>query len=126
TSMNRRTPMLRKSLLSLALGTCLSALAVSPAYAQSAMGAVAGRATAGDTITLVNTATGASRSITVSDDGSYRISQLPVGDYVMTLTRDGSNVGEPLTVSVPLGGTATIYLGNDGRTTNNLETVEVI
>ena len=71
---------LRKSALSIAMGLCLASLAAAPAFAQSATGAVAGRAAAGEQVTLVNTATGASRSVTVNSDGTYRIGQLPPGD----------------------------------------------
>ena len=56
------TRTMRKSVLSIAVGLCLSSLAMAPVYAQSATGSVAGRANAGDQITLVNTATGASRT----------------------------------------------------------------
>ncbi len=50
-------------------------------------GAVAGKAAAGDTITVTNPATGFSRTITVDSSGSYRFSQLPTGQY--TITRNG-------------------------------------
>ena len=119
---NRR---LRKTVLSIATGLCLSTLAAAPVVAQSAMGAVAGRATAGDQITLVNTATGATRTITVDANGSYRMSQLPVGSYTLQVSRGGSSVGQPLTVSVPLGGTATVNLGSEGGIAN-LDTVQVL
>lgn len=120
-----RNPCLRKSVLSLALGVCLSTLAVSPAMAQSAMGAVAGRASAGDQVTLVHAATGATRTVTVSADGSYRMSQLPVGDYTLKVIRGGREVGESITVSVALGGTTTVNLSDEG-TIRNLDTIEVI
>ncbi|MCX7563236.1 TonB-dependent receptor [Xanthomonadaceae bacterium XH05] len=123
--MTRRIPCLRKSVLSLALGACLSTLAVAPAYAQSAMGAVAGRANSGDQITLVNNATGATRTVTVSSDGSYRLNQLPIGDYSLRVLRAGREVGEPVTVNVSLGGTTTVNLGGDGDVTN-LATIEVV
>ncbi|MCX7555893.1 TonB-dependent receptor [Xanthomonadaceae bacterium JHOS43] len=116
---------MRKSVLSLALGACLSTLAVAPAYAQSAMGAVAGRANSGDQITLVNNATGATRTVTVSSDGSYRLNQLPIGDYSLRVLRAGREVGEPVTVNVSLGGTTTVNLGGDGDVTN-LATIEVV
>lgn len=121
----KRMPYLRKSLMSLALGACLASLVVEPASAQSAMGAVAGRANAGDQIILVNTATGASRAVTVSRDGSYRATQLPVGDYQLRVVRDGAEVGSQISVAVSLGGTTTVNLGDDGGLTN-LATVEVI
>ena len=49
---------LRKSVLCIAMGVCLSSIAIAPALAQSATGAVAGRASAGDQITVTNAATG--------------------------------------------------------------------
>ena len=116
---------LRKSILGMAMGACLASLALAPAHAQSATGSVAGRASAGDQITLVNSATGASRTVTVGADGSYRLSQLPVGDYSLQVTRAGQGVGQALQVSVPLGGTATINLGSEGGVAN-LDAVQVL
>ena len=72
--MSRRIVRLRKSVLSLALGACLSTLAIAPAFAQSAMGAVAGRANAGDQITLVNTATGATFGTGAATVTSWEVS----------------------------------------------------
>ena len=51
----------RRAALCIALGTCLTALAP-VALAQSATGAVAGRASAGDQIQVVNATTGATSS----------------------------------------------------------------
>ncbi|GAB1407902.1 TonB-dependent receptor [Thermomonas brevis] len=115
---------LRKSLLSIAMGACLVSLAA-PVLAQSAMGAVAGRATAGDQVTIVNTATGATRTVSVAGDGTYRLAQLPVGDYTVQLVRNGAPVGQQLVVSVPLGGTATVNLGSEGGI-SNLDAVTVV
>ncbi|HSD16870.1 MAG TPA: TonB-dependent receptor [Thermomonas sp.] len=111
---------LRKSALSIAMGLCLASLAAAPAFAQSATGAVAGRANGGDQITIVNDATGASRSATVSGDGSYRIGQLPPGDYTLT-----AGSGAPVKVTVSLGGTTTVNLGSDGGVAN-LAAIEVV
>ena len=111
---------LRKSALSIAMGLCLASLVSAPAFAQSATGAVAGRATGGEQITIVNTATGASRSVTVNSDGSYRIGQLPPGDYTLT-----AGSGAPVNVNVSLGGTTTVNLGNEGGVAN-LAAVEVV
>lgn len=110
---------LRKSVLSIAMGVCLSSLAVGPAFAQAVTGAVAGRAEAGSQVRVTNTATGLTRSITVGADGNYRIGQLPPGDY--TLTADGA---KPVAVNVSLGGTTTVNLSNDGAV--NLDAVQVI
>ncbi|WP_449447916.1 TonB-dependent receptor [Thermomonas brevis] len=116
---------MRKSVLSIAMGVCLSSLAMSPAYAQSATGGVAGRANAGDTITLVNSATGASRAVTVAADGTYRLSQLPIGDYSLQVKRSGQDIGQSVAVNVSLGGTTTVNLGNEGNLTN-LDAVQVV
>ncbi|GHC06035.1 TonB-dependent receptor [Thermomonas carbonis] len=111
---------LRKSALSIAMGLCLASLVAAPAFAQSATGAVAGRANSGDQITIVNTATGASRSVTVNSDGSYRIGQLPPGDYTLT-----AGSGTPVNLNVSLGGTTTVNLDSAGGVAN-LAAVEVV
>ena len=111
---------LRKSALNIAMGLCLASLVAAPAFAQSATGAVAGRATGGEQITIVNTATGATRSVTVNSDGSYRIGQLPPGDYTLT-----AGSGAPVNVNVSLGGTTTVNLGSEGGVAN-LAAVEVV
>ena len=114
---------LKKAALGMALGACLASMAPL-AMAQSATGAVAGRASAGDQIMITNTATGATRSVTVGGDGGYRLSQLPVGDYQLQVKRNGEDVGESVAVNVALGGTTTVNLGSDG--TVNLDMVQVI
>lgn len=114
---------LRKATLCVALAACIGAM--SPVMAQSATGAVAGRATAGDQITLTNTATGMTRNITVDADGSYRLSQLPVGDYSLQVVRGGQDVGSAVAVNVPLGGTTTVNLGSEGNVVN-LDSVQVV
>src|SRR5690606_20777723 len=122
--MNSRTRTLRKSALSIAMGLCLSSL-VAPALAQSTTGAVAGRASAGDQIVVTSTDTGATRTVTVNADGSYRLAQLPPGEYTLSVSRDGSAVGEQVLVAVPLGGTATVDLGTAGNVTN-ISAVQVV
>lgn len=119
--MNTRT--FRKAALAVALGASLGAMAPM-AMAQSATGAVAGRATSGDTIVITNPATGTSRTVTAGADGSYRMAQLPVGEYQLQVLRDGRPVGEPISVSVPLGGTATVNLSEGGMV--DLESVQVV
>lgn len=115
---------LKKAALCVALGACLGTLAP-VVLAQNVTGAVAGRASAGDQVTITNAATGLTRSVTAGADGSYRLSQLPVGDYSLQLMRDGSAVGAPVDVSVSLGGTTTVNLGTEGGVVN-LESIEVV
>ncbi|TWT23613.1 TonB-dependent receptor [Luteimonas marina] len=114
----------RRAALCIALGACF-ATATPLVFAQSATGAVAGRASAGDQITITNTATGASRTVTVSSDGSYRLTQLPIGNYSLQVNRDGQGVGEPVNFTVSLGGTTTVNLGGDGGLVN-LDAIQVV
>src|SRR3546814_2865788 len=116
--MNSKQNMRRRA-LGMAMGACLAARAAAPVFAQSVTGAVAGRAEAGAQVTISNPATGLTRSATVSDDGSYRIGQLPPGTYTLT-----SGSGAPISVSVSLGGTTTVNLTDDGAV--NLAAVQVI
>ena len=120
--MNTRT--LRKAALYVALGACLGAMTMPVSMSQSATGAVAGRASAGDQVTVTNNATGATRTVTVGADGSYRLTQLPIGDYRLQLVRNGQPVGGGVTVNVGLGTTA-VYLDAGGGLTN-LDAVEVV
>ena len=115
---------LRRAALCLALGACLSTMAPL-ALAQAVTGAVAGRANAGDQITVVNTSTGVTRVVSAGADGSYRIAQLQIGDYSLVVTRDGQPVGEPIAVNVALGGTTTVNVaGADGVA--NLAALQVV
>ena len=116
---------LRKSVLCMAMGLCIASIAAPTAFAQAATGAVAGRADAGVQVTVTNTATGLSRSVTVGRDGAYRLTQLPVGEYRLQVQRDGQPVGQPLAVNVSLGGTTTVNLGGEGNLTN-LDAVRVV
>lgn len=123
--MKHRTYSLRRNLLCMATGLFLATMAVPAAHAQSVTGAVAGRATAGDVITLVNPATGMTRTITAGADGSYRLSQLPIGEYTLQVSRNGQNVGAPVSVVVSLGGTTTLNLAQDGAIVN-LDSMQVV
>jgi hypothetical protein len=115
---------LRKATLGLALGACIASMTPMMAMAQAVSGAVTGRATVGDVITVVNAGTGLSRTITVGPNGSYRIAQLPVGTYSLQVTREGQPVGETVQVAVSLGSATTVNLGDDGMV--NLAAVQVV
>lgn len=107
---------LKRSALAVALGVCFAG----GVQAQSnTAGAVTGRATAGDTITITNPATGFSRTTTVGADGSYRFSQLPTGQY--QITRNGGNARN---VTVNVGSASNIdFVGGDAKT---LDAVTVV
>ena len=120
--MNSRT--FRKAALCVALGACIGAMAP-VAMAQSTTGAIAGRATAGDQLVVTSKQTGISRTVTASGDGTYRLSQLPVGDYSLQVVRDGQPVGSAVSVNVQLGGTTAVNLGADGAV-SNLDAIQVV
>lgn len=109
---------LRRAALCIALGSCLASMAPL-AMAQSVTGAVAGRANAGEQITVTNAATGQSRTITVGKEGTYRVAQLAPGDYTIV-----AGSGAPVSVSVSLGGTTTVNLTVEGAV--DLDTIQVI
>lgn len=111
---------IRRSALAVMVGACLLSMAgMEPALAQSATGAIAGRAASGTEITITNPATGFRRTVTADADGVYRLSQLPVGDYELEAS------GRKLEVSVSLGGTTTVNLAGAGDA-GSLDTVQVV
>ncbi|MES5814090.1 TonB-dependent receptor [Pseudoxanthomonas sp. Soil82] len=120
--MNSRT--FRKAALCVALGACIGAMAP-VAMAQSTTGAIAGRASAGDQLVVTSKQTGVTRTVTASGDGTYRLSQLPVGDYSLQVVRDGQPVGSAVSVNVQLGGTTAVNLGADGAV-SNLDAIQVV
>lgn len=110
---------IRRSALAMMVGACLLSMAgAEPAWAQSATGAIAGRATSGTQVTITNPSTGFSRTVTAGADGTYRLSQLPVGDYEL------ESDGRKLSVNVSLGGTTTVNLAGDSA--GSLDTVQVV
>ena len=114
---------LRPSALALALGLCVSGGAIAQT---NTAGAVAGRAVAGDTITIEKAATGFSRTITVGGDGGYRLSQVPIGQYTVTRKgADGSTSTRTANVSVGIASNVDFATaaGGDAQT---LDTVTVI
>jgi hypothetical protein len=97
---SRTTGRFKRTTLAAALGLCF----IGGVHAQTnTAGAVGGRATAGDTITVSNPATGFTRTITVGADGNFRFAQIPIGQY--TVTRNGSS---PKQVTVNVGTSASV------------------
>src|SRR6202140_1094189 len=68
----------------------------SPAYAQETLGSIngtvkdsSGGVVAGASVKARNVATNLEQSATTEDDGSFAISDLPIGTYEVTISRDG-------------------------------------
>lgn len=106
---------LRRSALTLALGACFA----SSVQAQSnTAGSVFGQASAGETVTIENPATGFRRQIGVSADGTYRAAALQPGTYRVTVTKaDGTTaVREDIVVNAGVGTPVNFTVGGDATT----------
>lgn len=79
--------LLRRSTLAMALALGFAGAA----HAQSTTGSIFGQAEAGQTIIISND-TGITRQITVDSAGRYRVTNLPLGTYTVTLQKDGATV----------------------------------
>jgi antitoxin (DNA-binding transcriptional repressor) of toxin-antitoxin stability system len=103
----------RKAALCIALGTCIASLVPMTASAQNVTGSVVGRVSAGDQVTITNTDTGLTRTVTADSNGNYRMAQLPVGNYTLQANRGGQAVGQPVRMTVSLGNATTVNLSGD-------------
>ena len=108
----------KKSISALAVATSLG-LAI-PAYADNTTANITGAITANDysqyAVTATNPKTGVSRNVSVSDSGSFRFSQLPTGQYDITITKNGALVAKD-TARITLGSNASLefnFLTDEG------------
>lgn len=71
-----------------------------------------GAAVAGATVTVKNTATGLTRTVSTSTDGSYSAPELPIGPYSVTVEKSGFKTGvvSGLTVEVAVDRRADVTL----------------
>lgn len=113
---------LQKTALSMALVACFVG---GGAQAQSnASGTIFGSAEPGSVLLIQNPGTGLSREVSVDSAGRYRVPALPVGDYKVTLQKDGRTVAVREGVSVLLGAGSEVSFGTDGQA-QTLETIVV-
>lgn len=90
--------------LAMAAAIAISGVAASAAaQAQATAGRVFGKAPAGETILVQNSADGLQREGQANAKGRYTISHLPVGVYTVTLEKDGQPVAKHLKVGVGVG-----------------------
>lgn len=107
----------RRAGLSVALGMCIAG----GVQAQSTTGSIQGSVpvTTGTTTVQASNNSGFSRTVTVDANGRYNLSGLPVGNYTVTVTRDGQVIGSRQ-VTVVVGSTAdssfTAASGGDATT----------
>jgi len=113
----------RRTMLCMALGMGMASMAAPSAHAGNNDGTVVGHTEAGAVITISNAATGFTRSVTADDKGNYRIPYLAVGQYTLSVAKDGKTLTEPTAVTVTLGNATTVNLGASNAT--NLSAVNV-
>ena len=109
---------MRRNALCVALGLTLVSGA---AFAQSAVGSLFGKATAGAQITIASSETGTSRQLTADSQGRYSATQLPPGHYRI------SAGGQSRDAEVVVGtGTAVNFEGEQAAGSTTLDRVEVV
>ncbi len=116
---NFTTAQLRRTTLAIGLGLCLVGTG---ALAQSTTGSIFGQAQAGETV-LVKSTSGITRQVAVDSTGHYAVSSLPLGDYTVSLQRDGQVVDSRSNVTLRVGSGTEVSFG--GQNAQNLSAVTV-
>ena len=116
----------RKTIQRAALSAALSVCIAGGAYAQSTTGGIYGTvpAASGTTTVLVTNNSGFSRTVQVGADGRYTIGSLPIGNYKVTVQRDGQAIASR-DVSVIVGAGTDASFVSAGGEASTLETVNV-
>jgi outer membrane receptor for ferrienterochelin and colicin len=120
--MNNNKQKLRRTVLCMALGVCLTAL--QPVHAANTDGSVVGRTAPGAVVTVRDAGNGFTRTVTADSKGNYRFGYLPIGHYTLESVKDGTPVAAPVGVNVSLGNATTVNIGEKSGTTE-LEGVSV-
>lgn len=94
-----------------ALTVLATMLVTTTAQAQSNVtGSIAGKASAGSTVTVVQAETGYTRTVTASSNGTFVITAVPTGSYKVSSSGDAG----VLTADVALASTTTVNFGDSG------------
>ncbi|HTH69241.1 MAG TPA: carboxypeptidase regulatory-like domain-containing protein, partial [Rhodanobacter sp.] len=102
------------------------AVAPAPVHAQATTGSIFGQAPAGSgESVLVRSNSGVSRQVAVDANGRYTVDSLPLGDYTVTLQRDGQAIDSRSHVTMRVGaGTEVSFAGAAGAQTLSAVTVQ--
>jgi hypothetical protein len=114
--------LLRPKNLALAIGLG----SVGLAYGQATTGSIFGQApVAGGETVVIKSDTGVSREIPVDNSGRYAINALPLGNYSVTLVRDGKAVDSRSGVTLKVGTGTEVSFVATGTNAKNMDTVTV-
>ena len=91
----------RRNALAVALAVGLGFTGV--AYGQATTGTIFGTAPTASGQTVMIKGPGVSRTVTVGENGRYTVSNLPVGTYTVTLSKDGQTVSSHSNVTISVG-----------------------
>jgi outer membrane receptor for ferrienterochelin and colicin len=69
-------------------------LGMTSASADDLVGRINGSSTAGVTVKAVNVDTGTQRTVSIDEDGSYRLAKMPSGNYKITVMQNGVVIAE--------------------------------
>src|SRR5579871_5136902 len=129
----RRTPvseLIRRASLTLAVAVLLLFLTSLPAHAQVDTGAGLGTVTdtsgaevRGATVTITNEGTSATLSTATGNDGGYKFTPLPIGQYTVTVTFQGFSTVTQKHVTVNVGAEVVVNVSLKPGAVN--ETIEV-
>ncbi|MGF6492142.1 outer membrane receptor protein involved in Fe transport [Luteibacter sp. 621] len=121
----RRRALMRPTALSFALMMGMGAVA--PVFAQSTTGAIFGQAPAasGETV-LISGSTGFSREVPVDAQGRYRLGNLPLGSYNVSLKRDGAVVDSRKNIQITVGGSTDVSFDAAVASTANAQSLDSV
>ncbi|MGB5939269.1 MAG: carboxypeptidase-like regulatory domain-containing protein, partial [Rhodanobacter sp.] len=91
-------------------------------YAQATTGSIFGQAQAGDSV-LIKSSSGVTRQVDVDSTGHYTVGSLPLGNYTVTLQRNGQAVDSRSNVTLRVGAGTEVSFG--AQNAQNLSAVTV-
>ncbi len=110
-------------LLTLAIGASLALGVAGTAFGQATTGNIFGQAQPGQTV-IVSGSTGVTRQAVVDETGRFRFGNLPLGDYKVSLQRDGATIMERHDVTLVVGAGTEVNFNLDIQATS-LDAVSV-